>query len=41
MDNKTIKKTVKLSREYPKTTHNVKLLQIYLSKNGNTEKRQS
>ena len=34
MDNKTIKKPVKLSREYPKTAQNVKLLQIYLSKNG-------
>jgi hypothetical protein len=34
MDNKTTKKTVKLSREYPKTTQNIKLLQIYLQKNG-------
>ena len=32
MDNKTIKKTVKLSREYPKTTENAKLLQQYLIK---------
>lgn len=38
MDNKTIKKTVKLSREYPKTTQNVKLLQIYLNKNGTKRK---
>jgi hypothetical protein len=38
MDNKTIKKAVKLSREYPKTTQNVKLLQIYLSKNGDKRK---
>jgi hypothetical protein len=25
---------VKLAREYPKTAHNAKLLQIYLSKHG-------
>ena len=32
MDNKTINKTVKLSREYPKTAENAKLLQQYLIK---------
>jgi hypothetical protein len=34
--NKTIVKTIKLSREYPKTTENAKLLKQYLEKNGKT-----
>jgi len=38
MDKKTTMKTVKLSREYPKTAQNVKLLQTYLNKNGATRK---
>ena len=32
MDNKTTNKCVKLSREYPKTAQNHKLLQTYLDK---------
>lgn len=36
---KTIIKIVKLSREYPKTTENAKLLKQYLDKNGRKQER--
>jgi hypothetical protein len=36
--NKTIVKIVKLSREYPKTAENAKLLKQYLQKNGREER---
>jgi len=39
MGNKTIVKTIKLSREYPKTTENAKLLKQYLDKNGRRKER--
>lgn len=36
--NKSIGKVVKLSREYPKTTQNAKLLKLYLEKHGEARK---
>lgn len=41
VDNKTISKPVKLSREYPKTLQNAKLLKQYLDQYGTEKKRQS
>jgi hypothetical protein len=34
LDDKTISKVVKLSREYPKTLQNAKLLKQYLDQHG-------
>lgn len=36
--NKITVKTIKLSREYPKTAENAKLLKQYLEKNGRQER---
>lgn len=36
--NKSINKTVKLSREYPKTAQNANLLKLYLEKHGKERK---
>jgi hypothetical protein len=39
LDNKSIGKVVKLSREYPRTAQNAKLLKQYLDQHGRTQKK--
>lgn len=39
MGNKIIIKAIKLSREYPKSLENAKLLKQYLDKNGRRQER--
>ena len=41
LDNKSIGKVVKLSREYPRTTENAKLLKQYLDQHGREREKTS